>query len=270
MWNIWQYEWKTMTRQRSYYGFLGLWVIVFSLVFLLEGSNPGISGYTNTAATIVNILLYLLPLFMMLIGSFSIATEMENGQWQLLNTYPFGLSSYFSGKFLGLYTAQWIIFTSGFGVSMLIGAIVGVGPSLRWIFEIYLFSLLLMYVFLLIGLFIGTFVATRWKALMVTVIVWFFVIMIWPMALIALLGLLPYPMISLFMKSAMFVNPADFLRVYFISFWGGGAVFGQSYDGIVQLFQSKLSWAILLGYVLLFSILFMTLSIWNLRRRMLQ
>lgn len=270
MWNLWSFEWKMMTRQRSYYGFLGLWVIVFSLVFLLERNNQGISGYTNTAGTIVNILLYLLPLFMMLVGSFSIANEMENGQWQLLNTYPLNHSAYLIGKLFGLYTSQWIIFTFGFGASMLIGFAAGSALSVKWLFDIYLFSLFLMFVFLLIGIFLGTFVKTRWKALMLTVILWFFIIMIWPTALISLLSLLPYPLIRFFMKGAMIVNPAEFLRVFFISRWDGGSIFGQPYDSIVHVFQSQAGWLILLSYLLVFFLLFTSLSLWNLRRRRMQ
>lgn len=267
MWSIWSFEWKTMTRQRSYYAFLGLWVVVFSLIFLLERNNQGISGYTNTAGTIVNILLYLLPLFMMLVGSFSIATEMENGQWQLLNTYPLNYSIYFIGKLLGLCTSQWIIFTLSFGLSMLIGFAAGSALSIKWLLEIYLFSILLMFIFLLLGLFLGTFVKTRWKALMLTVILWFFIIMIWPTALISLLSLLPYPLISLFMKAAMIMNPAEFLRVFFISQWDGGSIFGQPYDSIVHLFQSQAGWPVLIAYLLVFFLLFAALSLWNLRRR---
>ena len=37
-----------------------------------------------------------LPLFMMIIGSFSIANEMESGQWQLLCTYPVSIPAYLS------------------------------------------------------------------------------------------------------------------------------------------------------------------------------
>lgn len=264
---IWESEWKMMTRQRSSFAFVGLWVIVFSLIFILENNNQDISGFTNTAGTIVNILLYLLPLFMMLIGSFSIANEMESGQWQLLNTYPLNLAAYFTGKFLGLFTSQWILFTFSFGVSMLIGQFAGSGISISWLFNIYLFSLFLMFFFLIIGLLLGTFVNTRWKALLLTVISWFFTILIWPTALISLLSLLPYPMIRLFMKLAMVANPAEFLRVFFISHWDGGAIFGQPYDSIVQLFHSQAGWLILAGYLFAAFFVFTAFSLWNLKRR---
>lgn len=265
--NLWFAEWKTMTRQRSYYTLLLFWIVVFSLLFLLEKNNQSISGYTNITGTIVNIILYLLPLFMMIIGSFSITTEMENGQWQLLSTYPVSIPAYLFGKFAGLFTAQAVVFTFSFGLSMLIGLLVGIQISLKWLFGIYLFSILLIYIFLIFGIFFGTFVHTRWKALIATVAFWFLIIMIWPTALIAILGLLPYPMIETMMKVAMIVNPAEFLRIFLIIQWNGGSILGESYDSIVQLYQSHIGWLILIGYLAGYFLLLFALSILNLREK---
>jgi Cu-processing system permease protein len=256
-----------MTRQRSYYTFLILWVLVFSLLFLLERNNDGISSFTNVTGTIVNILLYLLPLFMMIIGSFSITNEMESGQWHLLCTYPVSIPYYLFGKFLGLVTAQAVVFTFSFGLSMAIGLLAGIQLSVPWLLGIYLFSLLLIYVFLILGIFLGTLVKTRWKALTTSVAVWFFLIMIWPTALIALLGLVPYPMIDPLMKIAMILNPAEFLRVFLIIQWNSGAIFGQSYDSIVHLFQSGTGWIVLLVYLIVYLWVLFSLAILCLRRR---
>jgi Cu-processing system permease protein len=194
----------------------------------------------------------------------------ENGQWNLLCTYPLNVSSYIFGKFFGLYSSQATVFTFSFGISMAIGLLAGIQLSVKWLFSIYLFSLLLMFVFLIIGIFLGTLVNTRWKALFVTVIIWFFLIMIWPTALIAILGLVPYPMIGILLKMAVVVNPAEFLRIFLISRWNSGSIFGQSYDGLVQLFQSGAGWIILIIYMITFLFLLAGLSILLLRRRRLQ
>jgi Cu-processing system permease protein len=265
--NFWITEWKTMTRQKSYYSFLLLWVAVFSLLFLLESNNSGLVGYTNITGTIVNIILYLLPLFMMLIGSFSIANEVENGQWSLLCTYPVGIPAYILGKFLGLFSSQVIMFTFSFGISMLLGLTAGISQSVKWLLDIYLFSLLLIIAFLILGIFFGTVVESRWKALIVSVTAWFFLIMIWPTALIAFLGLIPYPLIAVIMNIALFLNPAEFFRVFLISKWNSGSIFGQTYDSIVQLFHSGAGWFLLISYLLAYLFLFAALSNFFLWRR---
>jgi Cu-processing system permease protein len=121
-----------------------------------------------------------------------------------------------------------------------------------------------------VGIFLGSLVNTRWKALFLTVIIWFFLIMIWPTALIAILGLVPYPLIGTLLKAAMVINPAEFLRVFLISKWNSGSIFGQSYDVLVHLFQSGAGWLILILYLVTFLLLLAGLSIYFMRRRRLQ
>jgi Cu-processing system permease protein len=268
--NLWLFEWKTMTRQRSYYSFFILWVIVFSLLFLLQKHNPGISGFTNVTGTIVNILLYLLPLFMMMTGSFSIANEMENGQWHLLSTYPVSVPAYLFGKFFGLITTQSAVFTLSFGISMAIGLMGGIPLQVNWLLLIYCFSLMLIIVFLFLGMTIGSIVKTRWQAFTISVAVWFFMIMIWPTALITVLGLVPYPMIQPLMKAAMFLNPAEFLRIFFIVHWDSGSIFGQSYDSLVSLFQSEAGWVVLVLYIPIYFGAVSVIPLFSLMRRRAQ
>jgi Cu-processing system permease protein len=268
--NLWYSEWKMMSRQRSYYSFLLLWVSVFSLLFLLAETTNGISGFTNITGTIVNIILYLLPLFMMIIGSFSIANEMENGQWHLLCTFPIRITTYFFGKLGGLLIAQIVVYTLSFSISMMIGLIAGIQLSVPLLLGIYFFSLILIFLFLILGIFLGTLVKTRWKALTLSVVVWFFLIMIWPTALIALLGLLPYPLIEMAMKTAMLVNPAEFLRVFLIIQWDSGAIFGQSYDSLIPFFQSTIGWMFFIAYLAAYLLIFLALSIHFLGRSRMQ
>ncbi|CAM3973449.1 ABC transporter permease [Mesobacillus zeae] len=233
MWNIWRSELRMTVRQRSYYSFLVLWVVVLSLLFLLQSSAPSLTGYTNMTGTIVNVALYIIPLFMLIIGSFSIANEMESGQWRLLSTYPLSTISYIAGKIGGQFTAQAIVFTFSYGISLAIGLISGNGFSGEWLLSIYFFSISLIFFFLILGITVGCFVSTRWQALSISVIIWFFLIMIWPTALIGVLGNVPYTWIAPLMKIAIFSNPAEFLRVSLVVSLDGGAVFGQSYDSLV-------------------------------------
>ena len=270
MWNIWSSEWRMTSRSRSYLSIAILWLVVISLLLALERTNGSISGYTNMTGTIVNIMLYILPLFMLIFGSFSIASEMENGQWRLLCTYPLDIVSYFFGKLGGQFTAQAVCFSLAYWFSMIIGLLLGIDISLTWILVLYLFSMLLILFFLTLGLFIGSLVRTRWQALTLSVAIWFFLIMIWPTALIAILGTLPYTMIGVLMKIAMIVNPAEFLRFFLVIRLEGGAIFGQAYDGLVPLFNEGIVWGVLFLYAFVFVAAFGFISIWFLKRRRAQ
>ncbi|MGE7763857.1 ABC transporter permease [Peribacillus sp. NPDC096540] len=270
MWNIWRSELRMTVRQRSYYSFLFLWVAVLSLLFLLQSSAPSLTGYTNTTGTVVNVALYIIPLFMLIIGSFSIANEMENGQWRLLCTYPLFTLSYIMGKIGGQYTSQLIVFTFSYGISLAIGLMFGAGFASEWLLAIYFFSISLIFFFLVLGIVIGTIVSTRWQALSVSVIIWFFLIMIWPTALMGVLGLFPYTWVEPLMKVALFINPAELLRVVLVIGLDGGAVFGQAYDSLVTFLESPVAILIYILYVIGFitlSLLFSMLMLeWRKRR----
>ena len=270
MWNIWRSELRMTVRQRSYYSFLILWVAVLSLLFLLQSSAPSLTGYTNTTGTVVNIALYIIPLFMLIIGSFSIANEMENGQWRLLSTYPLFTLSYVVGKIGGQFTAQLIVFSFSFGISMAISMVMGSGFSMGWLWAIYSFSITLMFYFLVIGIAIGSFVKTRWQALSISVILWFFLIMIWPTALIGVLGQVPYTWIAPLMKVLLYLNPAEFLRVMFVLNLDAGSVFGQAYDALMDFLGSRLSIVVVVLYFIVFMVIMLLFSMgmleWRKRR----
>ncbi len=270
MWNIWRSELQMTVRQRSYYSFLILWVAVLSLLFLLQSSAPSLTGYTNTTGTVVNVALYIIPLFMLINGSFTIANEMENGQFRLLSTYPLFTLSYIIGKIGGQFTAQWIVFNYSYGISMAISLLAGGSFSTGWLWAIYFFSITLMFYFLVIGVAIGTCVKTRWQALSISVILWFFLIMIWPTALIAVLGLVPYTWIAPLMKVFMYLNPAEFIRISFVVNLEAGSVFGQAYDSLISYMETTLFVLMDILYFIVFMVIILLFSMgmleWRKRR----
>lgn len=270
MWNIWRSELRMNLRQKSFYSFLILWIVVLFLLFLLQSSAPSLTGYTNTTATVVNVALYIIPLFMLIIGSFSIATEMENGQWRLLSTYPLFMLSYIIGKIGGQFTAQLIVFTFSYGISIGISLLMGGGLSVEWLWAVYCFSVSLLFFFLIIGVCIGSAVSTRWQALSFSVILWFFFIMIWPTMLVGILGFVPYTWIEPLMKFALFINPAEYIRVAFVISLDAGSVFGQSYDSLVKYLEVALGTLIhvlyFIGFVVITLLFSMGMLEWRKRR----
>lgn len=256
-----------MLRQKSSYLFLVLWTFVLLLIFLLVKGSPVTADYTNITGTAVNLLLYLLPLFMLITGSFAVATEMESGQWRLLNTYPVTALSYLSGKLLGQCIAQTVIFTLSFGISLLLGLLFQVNLSLKWVLSIYFFSILLQAVFLVVGVTAGSFAKTRWQALSASVSLWFVLIMIWPTLLISVLNLVPYQLLSPILHVVTALNPAELVRVVFVVQMGGGAVFGQVYDVLITFLQKDYALIVILLYMMMMSILFVLFASWRLERR---
>ena len=94
--------------------------------------------------------------------------------------------------------------------------------------------------------------------------------MIWPTALIGILGFVPYPWIAPLMKFALFVNPAEFIRVSFVLSLDGGSVFGQAYDSLMTFLGSPSGIFIhilyFIGFLTLMLLFSMIMLEWRKRR----
>lgn len=210
------------------YSFIALFAL-FMLSLLLIQSQGYVTGYSSMTATMLNLVLYLLPLMTLMLGSFSVTGEKEDGSWELLATYPLGTFAFITGKFAGLALVMLVILLAGFGVSGVAGAISGSGFDAGTYAVLFLFALSLAIMFLAIAMLIGTIAKNRWQALTIAVAVWFFLIIAWAPVLIAVLGLLPYTWIKPAVSLLTILNPAELSRLFAVISLGGGSVLGPEY-----------------------------------------
>ncbi|QOY36573.1 ABC transporter permease [Anaerobacillus isosaccharinicus] len=228
----------TIAKKEIKLGFRNPWSYTFLVTFSLfslallvinADSQIGIGKYTSMTGTMMNLLLYFLPLMTLLLGSFSVTSEKEDGNWQLLLSYPLSSSNWLLGKYIGIYIVIIAIVAFGFGVAGLIGILFGSGlPSSVGLF-LLVFSLLLTFVFLALALFIGTLSKNRWQALTVSVSIWIFFVLAWPIIMISTLGSLNYKTLKSTIEVVTLLNPAEFTRIFMITKLGGGSIFGPEY-----------------------------------------
>src|SRR5262245_41452701 len=107
------------------------WVWVFAAIFaglalglsLLGMSglgNVGISGFGRTAASLLNLVLVVVPLMALLVGAMSVAGEREQGTLQTLLAQPVVPAEVLLGKFLGLAAVLLATIAAGFGLSAVV------------------------------------------------------------------------------------------------------------------------------------------------------
>lgn len=245
-------EWKTSIRQKSFYLFAGLFLLIMMFIFLIQMNIDGLSSFTNVTATAFNVLLYSLPLIVMLLGAFSISEERESGRFALLLTYPFKMRSYIIGKYLGQLLTHIIVITFSFGIFSALSFLFQTTGSVKGILLIYLFSVLVTAAFLAIGMLIGVFSSNRWQAMMISISIWFIFIMIWPMLLIGGLSFLHYDLVKPILMVFTVLNPAELLRVFFVIQFDGGAIFGQQYYKILEFLTGPASIIYLIAYILIY------------------
>lgn len=236
------------------YSFLALFTL-FTLALMVIQSRSYLEGYTYTIGSMLTLILYLLPLMTILLSSFSLTGEKEDGSWQLLSTYSLTSASYLMGKYFGQSVVLIVIVCFGFGLSGVAGALVGAGFSLATLAFLLCFSILIILMFLGIAMLIGAISNNRWQALTMGVSVWFFLILAWPTLLISVLSFVPYTWIKPILQAAIICNPAELVRFFSVIWLGGGSIFGPEYFQWVNWFDSPF------GAVGFFMLLFMWICI---------
>ena len=257
-------ELKTGFRNPWSYSFLVLFC-TFSLSLLLLNAQTPVQGYSGTTGSMLNLILYLLPLMTLFLGSFSLTAEKEDGSWQLLSTYPIGTLSFITGKYLGLTAVLLLIVTFGYGLMGLVSGLLGNPIDLLTYLLFLAFSCGLVLLFLSIALWIGSLSRNRWQALTISVSIWFFSVIGWPTLLLAILGLMPYLWIKPLLVVLTFLNPAELVRLFIVIKLGGGSILGPEYYQWVTWVQQPWGSTIFIGICMLwvsFSIL-MVYAIWE-------
>lgn len=177
----------------------------------------------------MNLLLYFIPLMTLIISSFSITIEKEDGSLAYLLSYPMRTVTWICGKFVGIGAVLFII--NIFCFSLL--GVVSTFSEAPLVLENYLllvtFSLTLTIVFTSIGLFFGSMAKNRWQSLMISVAFWILFVLAWPILLITLLSSMHYRLVTSILQIATLINPAEFVRVFFTIRLGGGTIFGPEY-----------------------------------------
>lgn len=237
------------------YSFLILFTLFTMTLLLLQASTRNIEGYTDMTGTMMNMTLYLLPLITLLLGSFSITSEKEDGHWGLLVTYPISSFSFLIGKWLGLAVILLTIVFFSFGFSGVIITIFNQDLNGKTFGLLLVFALLLALAFLSISILIGAIAKNRWHALIWTIAIWFIFIISWPLLMISLLSLLPsYQMIQPTLQFLTILNPAELIRVFTMMRLGAGSAFGADYD-------QWITWATSDGGLFIFILVFLAIIV---------
>lgn len=261
-WLVAKREMKLGYRNPWSYTFLLLFSF-FSLALVLIQANGAynMEGYSNTVGTMMNLILYLLPLMTLLLGSFSVTSEKEEGGWQLLSTYSLSTTAFLAGKYLGVAIVLLSIVGFGYGLSGMIGSLVGQSFSLQTTLFLLLFSVGILLLYLGMAVVVGSLSKNRWQALTYSVGIWFVSVLAWPTLLISVLSYVPYTWIRPLLEILTLFNPAEFVRIFMVMQMGGGAVFGPEYFQWVDWAQRPSSSIIFLFFCLIWIVLSLGLAI---------
>jgi Cu-processing system permease protein len=251
MWMICRQEFTLNRRNR--------WVVSFAVLFgaltlllayfgMVTSGYAGFQDFTRTAASIVNLAGFIIPLFALLLGVFSFITGAE--YLEILVTQPISRSRVLLGKFCGLALTVLGASALGFGLpGVVIALVIGVQGAQQYLIVVG-YSCLLAIVFTGLSVLISVATHRRQVALGIALGVWVFYELLYGVLMLGTTLYLPPSVLKVVLLGGLLGNPIDVTRVLSLLEVGGPHLFGPAGATLVGLTGSPLV-ATLLGLVAL-------------------
>jgi Cu-processing system permease protein len=213
------------------------WLHMFIIVFmlLLVGiaylglrvmGYTGTQDFTRTAASLLNVVLYIVPLLALVLGALGFSAD--EGTQELLFSLPLPRRTIFWGKFLGLFGALVVPMLTAF---ILAGVFIflqvgshGLGQYLGFMGVAMVLALL----FLNLAGLLSVLFPRKLTTFAVSLCLWFFMVILYDLGVIATTLFLPDYAGERFVVGAVFLNPIDLLRIAALMLLGGTEFFGQA------------------------------------------
>jgi Cu-processing system permease protein len=200
------------------------WVLAVALIFSLfslaiayfgsaQQGEIGFRGIDVTVASLVSLVIYLVPLIALILGYDAIVGEKERGSLELLLSMPITRFEILLGKFVGLSAALSISTVLGFGAGMLPIAAQLTSHDVYHYLGFAGSAVLMGMAFLSLSLLVSVLTADRIRASGVAIGLWFFFVLIFDLLLMGVLVLSQGNLGSAAFGALLMLNPADVFRL---------------------------------------------------------
>ncbi len=198
------------------------WFILFAAVFaglcLMIGASSYLSAGTvtlgsfpRTAASLVNLVVFLVPLMGLLLGSATMASEKERGTLPTLLSQPITIPEILLGKWLGVSVASSAALLIGFGLAGLALSFSAGSDQSTLFIGVFAFTLLLSLSSISIGALISSFSSRFSLSVTIALVVWLVFVLISDLGLMMGAVAFQIPVPVLFWLSAL--NPCQVFRL---------------------------------------------------------
>jgi Cu-processing system permease protein len=190
---------------------------VFSLVIAYFGSaqlgQVGFRSIEITIASLVSLVIYLIPLIALLLGFDAIVGERERGSLDLLLAMPITRTELLLGKYLGLALALTLSTLAGFGlVAVVLWRHMGASALLHYT-GFMASSVLLGLSFLSLAVLLSVLARDRTRASGLAIAIWFFFVLVFDLLLLGLLVTTGEHFSGDTFSWLLLLNPADVFRI---------------------------------------------------------
>jgi Cu-processing system permease protein len=233
------------------------WVLAVAVIFSLfalaiaylgtaQQGAVGFQGIDVTIASLVSLVIYLVPLIALILGYDAIVGERERGSLELLLSMPITRFEILLGKYLGLSAAMASSTVLGFGAG-LVPLSSHLGPNELFHYTGFVGSAILMgMAFLSLSLLVSVLAHDRVRASGVAIGLWFFFVLIFDLLLMGALVLSQGRLPSGVFAGLLMLNPADIFRM--LNMFGSEQV--QAMYGLATVLPDTLTDPLALGSVM--------------------
>ena len=234
------------------------WVLAVALVFTafalviayFGAAQQGTVGFRSidlTIASLVSLVIYLIPLIALVLGFDAIVGERERGSLDLLLSMPITRLELLLGKYVGLAAALTFSTIAGFGlVAIVLSARLDLNALYHYV-GFMLSSVLLGCAFLSLAVMLSVFAADRTRASGLAIALWFFFVLVFDLLLLGALVVTGGQWGGEIFPYLLLANPADVVRI--LNIFSLDDV--RTLYGLATVFPSALANPWLLGLVML-------------------
>ena len=230
--------------------FAALALAVSSSGYVLSGGH-GVQDFARTAASLVQLVLLLVPLTSLVIGVLSLAPD--RGAAELLFSQPIPRRTILLGKLLGLLEALVAAQALGFGAAGIVIFSRSGPEGVSGFLMLFGASAVLTAIFLGVAALLAApaIGRRRTRALALALVVWFAAVILFDVLALGLASLLPSGPASRLLIVAVLVNPVDAVRTATLLGIEGAAAFGAASLAFLRFTRGPGGAAVLLGLSLL-------------------
>lgn len=226
-----------IARQELIINIRNRWTMIFAVVFgalvvsisyfgiMAEGFS-GMQSFTRTSASLLNLVLYIVPLVALTMGTLSFTGD--KGSTELLFSQPLLRSEVLLGKLFGVFFSIALSTLIGFTLA---GAIVVAASDVEGVWRYIAFvvlSLALSFVFLCIALLTATMSRRKSKAFGIALFLWFFFVLFYDLLALGGTMFLKGQTANTFLFLSLFGNPVDMVRVATLIILDNVTIFGAA------------------------------------------
>ncbi len=256
---------KTIARQELTINVRNRWTLVFTVIFgglvltisyfgLLTAGAMGFQGFARTSSSLLNLVLYVIPLVALVMGTQSFTSEKSTGD--LLFSQPISRSEILVGKLAGLFASIFAATVIGFGLAgLVIAAKAGTIGYLRY--PVFVgFSLILALIFLCLAALVSALCQRRPVAFGIVLFLWFFFVLFYDLMVIGGTFIFTERSANIFLFTSLLGNPVGMVRIASLIVLDGKEIFGAAGAALMRYVGGeRAGLALLLGALALWIIL---------------